>query len=70
MTEDNEAFLQAVAILVDERGYHSMSEEELGHLGEQALLDVMAVYAALGMEARKWFASVAAERLGPYLLAQ
>ena len=63
MTGDNEAFLEAAAALADERGYHGMTEVELELLGDQALLDCVAVFAALSPKARKRFVLVIAKRL-------
>lgn len=59
-----EAFLEAAALLADERGYHGLSEEALEEQGAQALLDCMAVYAALGADGQKRFAAVIAQRFG------
>jgi hypothetical protein len=63
MAEDAEAFLEVVVALANERGYHDMAEEELERLGHQALLDCVAVFAALGPDARKRFALAIAKRL-------
>jgi len=57
MLQDVEAFLEAAALLADERGYLRLAEDELEAQGAQALLDRMAAYAALGADGRRRFAA-------------
>jgi len=62
--DELEAFLEAAALLADERGYHGLPEEELEKQGAQALLDCMAIYAALGADGQKRFTAAMTQRFG------